>query len=69
MKKTQVLVAIGLALLCCCVCLGAMAAEQGTCGAALNWTLDDQGKLTISGTGEMNDYTISALPPWYDSRE
>ena len=68
MKKTQVLVAIGLALLCCCVCLGAMAAEQGTCGTDLTWTLDDQGKLTISGTGEMNDYTIYALPPWYDSR-
>ena len=30
---------------------------SGTCGANLTWTLDDQGVLTISGTGPMNRYT------------
>ncbi|MBQ9663932.1 MAG: hypothetical protein IJV40_12350 [Oscillospiraceae bacterium] len=30
--------------------------ETGTCGVYLTWTLDDAGKLTISGTGEMSDY-------------
>lgn len=30
------------------------AAISGTCGKNLTWTLDDNGKLTISGTGEMD---------------
>ena len=29
---------------------------SGTCGENVNWTLDDAGKLTISGTGEMQNY-------------
>lgn len=49
----------------------ALASETGWCGAVadnLTWSLDDEGTLTISGTGEMatwyNEYDI----PWYDSR-
>ena len=30
--------------------------DSGTCGENLTWTLDDEGTLTISGEGEMNDY-------------
>ena len=29
---------------------------NGTCGESLTWVLDDNGTLTISGTGEMYDY-------------
>ncbi len=29
-------------------------ASSGTCGANLTWTLDEEGLLTISGTGEIN---------------
>ena len=29
------------------------AVASGTCGENLMWTLDDEGTLTISGTGEM----------------
>ena len=32
-----------------------------------SWSLED-GVLTISGTGEMPDYSTSNLPPWYNSR-
>jgi hypothetical protein len=32
------------------------AAETGQCGDALSWTLNDEGILTISGTGDMWDY-------------
>ena len=39
------------------------AATSGTCGDNLTWTLDDDGTLTISGTGEM---TLSYVP-WCDS--
>ena len=40
----------------CVFTLAANAAISGTCGANLTWTLDDNGTLTISGTGKMNDY-------------
>ena len=38
----------------------ASAATSGRCGANLTWMLDDDGTLTISGTGDMYDY-------YYDS--
>ncbi len=42
---------------------------SGTCGANLTWELDDEGTLTISGTGNMENYyaDISAYPPWYSN--
>ena len=30
--------------------------DSGTCGDNLTWTLDDEGTLTISGTGDMYNY-------------
>ena len=45
-----------------------MAANSGTCGANLTWSLDDEGTLTISGTGAMNNYTDSSSAPWYSYR-
>lgn len=33
-------------------------AAQGTCGDNLNWTLDANGLLTISGTGPMGNYDL-----------
>ena len=50
--------------------------ESGTCGENLTWTLDDEGTLTISGTGEMYDYhpltsslVGSDFAPWFTYRE
>ncbi|MDO5138597.1 MAG: leucine-rich repeat protein, partial [Oscillospiraceae bacterium] len=34
--------------------------ESGTCGDNLTWTLNDEGTLTISGTGKMTDYNNSS---------
>ena len=31
------------------------AMASGTCGESLTWTLDTEGKLVVSGTGEMED--------------
>ncbi len=43
--------------------------DSGTCGAQgdnVKWTLDSEGTLTISGTGEMEDYEALINPaPWY----
>ncbi len=37
----------------------AAAASSGTCGENLTWTLDDEGNLTISGTGDMTNRAFS----------
>ena len=44
------------------------AASSGTCGADgdnLTWTLDDEGTLTISGTGAMKNYSYYYSPDSY----
>ena len=38
------------------------AGSSGTCGDGLTWVLDDSGRLTISGAGEMKDYSSGG--PW-----
>lgn len=38
--------------------------SSGTCGYDLSWVLDDNGILTISGTGNMSKYTYSSRPEW-----
>ncbi|MDR1371676.1 MAG: leucine-rich repeat domain-containing protein [Dysgonamonadaceae bacterium] len=43
------------------------AQESGTCGAHLTWRLSN-GTLTVSGAGEMRDYTYYTHVPWYSSR-
>ena len=44
---------------------------SGTCGSNLTWTLDSNGKLTISGSGDMYNYEgkqdISVEPSWHST--
>jgi len=41
----------------------------GSCGDDLNWTLDTDGLLTISGTGPMDDWSLLRHEtPWYGYR-
>ena len=40
--------------------------DSGTCGDNLKWVLDDEGTLTISGSGAMDDYDGDA--PWFSNR-
>lgn len=44
------------------IAASAESVASGTCGENLTWSLDNEGTLTISGTGEMNNYAHS-----YDS--
>lgn len=37
----------------------------GTCGESLSWSLDENGQLTVSGTGDMYDF-YSSDPGWHD---
>ena len=50
--------------------LAADIVASGTCGAEgdgsnLTWTLDSEGVLTISGSGDMHDYVYSS--PWHEN--
>ena len=41
--------------------------DQGTCGTGVTWVLDEDGALLISGSGAMNDYSVSGgrtTAPW-----
>lgn len=39
---------------------------EGLCGTSLTWTLTTDGVLTITGTGEMFDYSLTNMPDWYN---
>lgn len=44
---------------------------SGTCGSyfgKITWVLDDEGTLTLSGSGEMADYDPFDYSPWYKNR-
>ena len=41
--------------------------EHGKCGKNLTWILDDNGTLTISGKGDMENFYNQAAP-WYNKR-
>ena len=46
--------------------IAAFAAESGSCGANLKWSYSD-GVLTITGTGDMDDYGQNTAP-WQEHR-
>ena len=39
----------------------------GKCGSSLAYFFNDNGTLTISGEGNMEDYSSSSSTPWYDA--
>ena len=42
--------------------------NSGSCGKNLTWSLDSDGVLTISGTGDMTDYSWNdSYAPWKDA--
>ncbi len=42
--------------------------QSGECGENLTWMLDSEGTLTISGTGNFENYYWNTIP-WYNSRK
>lgn len=43
--------------------------KNGTCGESIEWSLTSDGKLTLSGSGEMFSYTAAKDVPWHDFAE
>ncbi len=67
-KLLSLVLAMALVLsLCGLSAFATGAAASGTCGDDLTWTLTEDGVLTISGTGAMEDYENSSTP-WSDYR-
>lgn len=52
-KTLRTLVFLCTALCVMCLCAFALAADSGTCGPALTWSVSPDGVLTVSGQGEM----------------
>lgn len=44
-------------------------ADKDNCGDNATWTLDDNGKLTISGTGAIYDFAANFKAPWDGVRD
>ena len=42
---------------------------NGSCGEQVNWQLDSNGNLVISGTGEMEEYANAQDAPWYSCKD
>ena len=78
MKKRFLSILLTAVLLFCAVPLGlglvdtayaAETANSGTCGDNVTWSLSDDGVLTISGTGDMENYSYyDNCAPWYSVR-
>jgi len=62
--KRLVCMLLALALLLAAMPVTVMAAEteSGSCGETVNWTLSEDGTMTISGTGEMEEYYSWTIP-------
>lgn len=54
-KTLRTLVFLCTALCVMCLCAFALAADSGTCGPALTWSVSPDGVLTVSGEGEMTN--------------
>lgn len=66
MKRKILSLMVVLAMLSAFMPVIASAETSGTCGENLIWTLDDEGTLTISGTGDMTNYSNGTFPWEYN---
>lgn len=70
--RRMLLAALLLGALTCVLATGAFAADtiaSGTCGEHTAWTLDSDGVLTVTGTGEMNCFMMSPHAPWEEESD
>lgn len=69
MRKVLLLSVVVLTAVCCtAVFNGDVDAESGSCGTGVTYDLDSNGVLTISGNGQMADYSLQNPAPWKSSK-
>ena len=64
MKKRLLSILLVLLMALTLLPLGALAEDGNKCGENLTWELDEIGILTISGTGDMYNYSSAYPAPW-----
>ena len=70
MKQKKQLAALALAILLALACLsGALAAQGGNVKDGMDWYLNEEGALLITGSGEIPDYEKAEDVPWYSCRD
>ena len=57
-----------IALCICSITSFAVAVGNGECGENVTWTLNEEGVLSIEGSGSMTDYPNYSSIPWYSLR-
>lgn len=62
-RKKEISILLSLLLLCALLPLPALAAESGTCGDGVKWSLSSS-VLTVSGKGAMSNFSDDAPAPW-----
>ncbi len=65
LKKSLAVIMVAAMLLCVVPFTASAASSSGTCGDNLTWSYDGAGMLTISGTGDMYNWTSHSDVPWY----
>lgn len=63
-KLLSILLVLSLMLALVPAAFAAEPAASGTCGSGVAWALDNDGTLTITGTGQIRDYSIYDPAPW-----
>ena len=73
MKKSLMVLLTSVLLIVACLLMSPAAfadsVASGTCGSALTWTLDSDGLLTISGSGEMQDFEYYSTVCWREYKD
>ncbi len=69
MRKKILSLVLAIAMMCAFVPCMVSAETSGTCGEDLTWVLDEDGTLTISGTGDMKEYRVPVKFPWCNSKD
>ena len=67
-RNLKRLIPLVLAILLLLPCIPAAYAETGSCGESLQWEFAG-GKLTVTGSGAMADYSEENPAPWYSLRD
>lgn len=63
-KLISILLALSMMLQMCGMAAAVTTPASGTCGDYLTWSLSADGVLTISGSGDMTDYSSNSQVPW-----
>ena len=66
MKTYRMILTVMILLFLPALAFAAWEVSGGSCGENVTWSLDSDGVLTISGEGDMYDYSPEYYEPWME---